>query len=242
MAKTLASQARDGGSIPLARSADAMPRWTDLTSDQCADVRVARDLVASDGEHPLERWPLNGVGVAALRPIFGAGDDDPMYDGWEVGAEHAERLAALSGRPIDLAGGRTWTVEASGQLAARLALEGPGGYLFLELLDHRPLGAANDGWVLLEANLSLFGPHVCMLPWFAAPAAALDGFCAQLAAGGSAELELYGGISVEAAGGTFRGRITWPEWADLRFGPVPFDAAAAAASAEAFRPCLAELA
>jgi hypothetical protein len=218
-----------------------MPRWTDLTSDQCADVRVARDLVAYDGGQSLDRWSLDGVGVAALRPIFGAGDEDPMYDGWEIGAEHAERLEALTGRRIDLTGGATWTVEASGQLAARLALEGPGGYLFLELLDHRPLGVADDGWVLLEANLSLFGPHVCMLPWFAAPAAALDGFCAQLAGGGAAALELYGGISVEAEDGTFRGRITVPDWADLRFGPVAFDAAAAAASAEAFRPCLAEL-
>jgi hypothetical protein len=218
-----------------------MPRWTDLTSDQCADVRVARDLVTYDGEQPLRRWPLDGVGVAELRPLFGAAEDDPMYDGWEVGSEHAERLEALSGRRIDLTDGATWTVEASGQLAARLGLEGPGGYLFLELLDHRPLGLPNDGWVLLEANLSLFGPHVCMLPWFAAPAAALDGFCAQLAAGPTAALELYGGISVEAEGGVFRGRIGWPDWADLRFGPVPFDTAGAAASAAAFRPCLAEL-
>jgi hypothetical protein len=241
MAKTLASQARDGGSIPLARSADAMPRWTDLTPDQCADVRVARDLVAYERDRPLERWSLDGVGVAELRPVFGAPDEDPMYDGWEVGGEHAARIEVLSGRRIDLAGGATWTVEASGQLAARLALEGPEGFLFLELLDHRRLGVGSDGWVLLEANLSLFGPHVCMLPWFAAPAAALDSFCAQLAGGDTAVLELDGSISVEAAAGAFRGRIGWPDWADLRFGPVPFDAGAAAASAEAFRPVLTAL-
>jgi hypothetical protein len=217
-----------------------MPRWTDLTSDQCADVRVARDLVASDGGAHLGRWALDGVGVAELRPLFGAAAEDPMYDGWAVTAAQAERLQALSGQPIDL-GAASWTVEASGELAARLALEGPGGYLFVELLDHRRLGVPNDGWVLLEANLSLFGPHVCMLPWFAAPAAALDGFCAELAAGGAAAVELDG-LSVEVADGTFRGRIQWPEWADLRFGPVPFDAASAAASADAFRPVLAELA
>jgi hypothetical protein len=218
-----------------------MPRWTDLTSDQAADVRVARDLVAYEGDQAVDRFALDGVGVSQLRPIFGASEDDPMYDGWEVNGEHAARLEPLLGRPIDLSGGRMWTVEASGQLAARLALEGPGGYLFLELLDHRALGLANDGWVLVEANLSLFGPHVCMLPWFAAPTAALDGFCAGLADGRRAELELYGGMSVEAADGTFRGRIGWPDWADLRFGPIPFDAAGAAASAATFRPCLAEL-
>lgn len=218
-----------------------MPRWTDLTSDQAADVRVARDLVAYEGEHAVDRFSLDGVGVAQLRPIFGAAEEDPMYDGWEVNGEHAARLEPLLGRSIDLSGGRMWTVEASGQLAARLSLEGPGGYLFLELLDHRALGLENDGWVLVEANLSLFGPHVCMLPWFAAPVSALDGFCAGLADRGRAELELYGGFSVEAGDGTFRGRIAWPEWAELRFGPVPFDAAAAAASAAAFRPCLAEL-
>jgi hypothetical protein len=219
-----------------------MPRWTDLTSDQCADVRVARDLVAYDGEQPRGRWPLDGIGVAELRPLFGAADDDPMYDGWEIGDEHAARLEALIGQRIDLDGGGTWAVEANGDVAARLSLEGPDGYLFLELLDHRRLGVGNDGWVLLEANLSLFGPHVCMLPWFAAPATALDAFCAQLAGGSRAELELYGGMSVEIDGGAFRGRIQWPDWADLRFGPVPFDATGAAASAEAFRPCLAELA
>src|SRR3954452_12556313 len=112
----------------------SMPRWTDLTSDQCADVRVARDLVAFDGV--TRRWPLDGIGVADLRPMFGAGEDDPMYDGWEVPAAQAEPLGALAGQPIDLGAG-TWTVEASGQLAARLGLEGPGGYLFVELLDHR---------------------------------------------------------------------------------------------------------
>jgi hypothetical protein len=218
-----------------------MPRWTDLTSDQCADVRVARDLVARRDGQPAGRWPLEGIGVAELRPLFGAGEEDPMYDGWEVGEEQAGRLQALTGQAIDLDGGATWTVEASGQVAARLALEGPGGYLFLELLDHRRLGVASDGWVLLEANLSLFGPHVCMLPWFATPAGPLDAFCTQLAAGGDAEFELYGGMSVEAAAGTLRGRVQWPEWADLRFGPVAFDAAAAAASADAFRPVLAEL-
>jgi hypothetical protein len=217
-----------------------MPRWTDLTSDQCADVRVARDLVAFAGGSHLGRWALDGVGVAELRPLFGAGAEDPMYDGWEVTAEQAEPLRALTGHAIDLAAG-TWTVEASGQLAGRLALEGPGGYLFVELLDHRRLGVASDGWVLLEANVSLFGPHVCMLPWFAAPAAALDAFCAQLARAGTAALELYGGLSVEVEDGTFRGRVQWPDWADLRFGPVPFDATAAAASAEAFRPVLAAL-
>jgi hypothetical protein len=94
--------------------------------------------------------------------------------------------------------------------------------------------------VLREANLSLFGPHVCMLPWFAAPAAALDGFCAELSAGGAAAVELDG-LAVEVADGAFRGRIQWPDWADLRFGPVPFDAAGAAASADAFRAVLAEL-
>ena len=241
MAKTLASQARDGGSIPLARSSDAMPRWTDLTSDQCADVRVARDVVAYDGEQPIGRWPLDGLGVAELRPLFGAAEDDPMYDGWEIGEEHAARLEALTGQRIDLDNGGTWAVEANGKVAARLALEGQGGYLFLELLDHRGLGVGNDGWVLLEANLSLFGPHVCMLPWFAAPATSLDGFCAQLTNGGRAELELYGGMSVDVDGGTFRGRIQWPDWADLRFGPVPFDPVGAAASASAFRAALAEL-
>jgi hypothetical protein len=215
-----------------------MPRWTDLTSDQCADVRVARDLVAFDGA--TRRWPLDGIGVADLRPMFGAGEDDPMYDGWEVTAAQAEPLGALAGQPIDLGAG-TWTVEASGQLAARLGLEGPGGYLFVELLDHRRLGLANDGWVLLEANVSLFGPHVCMLPWYAAPAAALDVFCAQLARAGTAALELYGGLSVEVEEGTFGGRIQWPDWADLRFGPVPFDVGGAAASAAAFRTVLAEL-
>jgi hypothetical protein len=218
-----------------------MPRWTDLTSDQCADVRVERDLVAYAGDQTLGRWPLDGVGVAELRPLFGAGDEDPMYDGWQVGPEHAARLESLSGRRIDLDDGSTWTVEASGDVAARLALEGPDGYLFVELLDHRRLGVPNDGWALLEANLSLFGPHVCMLPWFAAPAAALDAFCAELAAGGRAQLELSGGMSVEAGAGTFRGRIQWPDWADLRYGPVPFDTAGAAASAEAFRAALAEL-
>jgi hypothetical protein len=218
-----------------------MPRWTDLTSDQSADVRVARDLVAYRGDQPPGRWPLAGVGVAELRSLFGASEEDPMYDGWTVGPEHAGRLQALSGRDIDLADGATWVVEASGDVAARLALEGPAGYLFVELLDHRRLGLPNDGWTLLEANLSLFGPHVCMLPWFAAPAAALDGFCAQLAAGRRAELELYGGMSVEAEDGAFRGRIQWPEWADLRFGPVAFDGPGAAASAEAFRAALAEL-
>jgi hypothetical protein len=219
-----------------------MPRWTDLTSDQCADVRVARDLVAYNGEQPIGRWSLDGVGVAELRPLFGAAEDDPMYDGWEVGSEHATQLETLSGQRIDLTGGGTWAVEASGRVAARLTLEGPAGYLFLELLDHRQLGLGNDGWVLLEANLSLFGPHVCMLPWFAAPATALDAFCAQLADEEPAELELYGGMSVEVDGDAFHGRIQWPEWADLRFGPVPFDATGAAASAAAFRPCLAELA
>ena len=57
-----------------------MPRWTDLTSDQAADVRVARDLVAYEGEQAVDRYPLNGVGVAQLRPIFGAAEDDPMYE------------------------------------------------------------------------------------------------------------------------------------------------------------------
>jgi hypothetical protein len=218
-----------------------MPRWTDLTPDQCADVRVARDLVAYEGEVPLGRWPLDGIGVAELRPLFGAGAEDPMYDGWEVGEEQAARLEALAGRRIDLSDGATWTVEASGQLAARLGLEGPGGFLFLELLDHRRLGVPNDGRVLVEANLSLFGPHVCMLPWFAAPATALDSFCESLEGRGPAALELYGGFSVEADDGTFRGRIEWPDWADLRFGPVPFDATGAAASAAAFRAVLAEL-
>jgi hypothetical protein len=218
-----------------------MPRWTDLTPDQCADVRVARDLVAYQGERPLGRWPLDGIGVAELRPLFGASDEDPMYDGWEVSDEQAGRLEALAGRRIDLTDGATWTVEASGQLAARLALEGPSGFLLLELLDHRRLGMAGDGWVLLEANLSLFGPHVCMLPWFAAPAAALESFCGQLVDQRPASLELYGGISVEADAGTFSGRIGWPDWADLRFGPIPFDATGAAASAEGFRAVLTEL-
>ena len=236
MAKTLASQARDGGSIPLARSADAaMPRWTDLTPDQCADVRVVRDLV-NDGQ----RWPLDGIGVAELRPLVGAGADDPLYDGWEVTGSEVAALERVAGRAIDPAGG--WTVEATGSWAARLALEGPGGYLFVELLDHRRIGAGNDGWVLLEANLSLFGPHVCVLPWFSAPATTLDTFVASLAATGQADLELDGGLSLQVGAQTFGGRIAWPDWADLRFGPVPYEPVGARASAQAFRDVLAELA
>jgi hypothetical protein len=214
-----------------------MPRWTDLTPDQCADVRVDRDLVAFGPDGDVGRWPLAGVGVGDLRDLFGAGDEDPMYDGWTVGAAHAERLERLAGRPIDLATAG-YTVEASGAWAARLALEGGGGFLFVELLDHRRLGLESDGWVLIEVNLSLFGPHVCVLPWFSAPVSALDGFCAQLAGAGGAALELYGGLSVEVDGDAFSGRIRWPEWVDLRFGPVAFERASAAASAEAFRPQL----
>jgi hypothetical protein len=217
-----------------------MPRWTDLTPDQCADVRVVRDLVADGADGRLDRWPLEGSGVADLRPLFGAGEDDPMYDGWEVGAAQAEPLAALAGCPIDLAAA-TYTVEASGTLAAKLTLEGDGGYLFVELLDHRRLGLDNDGWVLIEVNLSLFGPHVCVLPWFSARATALDAFCRQLGGTEVARLELDGGLAVEVTGERFSGRVQWPEWADLRFGPVPFARGGASGSADVFRAILREL-
>jgi hypothetical protein len=213
-----------------------MPRWTDLTPDQLADVRVVRDLV-SDGQ----RWPLEGIGAAELRPLLGAGAEDPIYDGFEVIGPDVSVLEAATGRAIDLSAG-SYTVEATGAWAARLALEGPGGYLFLELLDHRRIDADNDGWVLLEVNLSLFGPHVCVLPWFSAPAATLEAFVGRLAEAGDGELDLYGGLTLEVGAETFSGRVVWPDWADLRFGPVPFDAAAARASADAFGTVLAELA
>jgi hypothetical protein len=212
-----------------------MPRWTDLTPDQCADVRVVRDLVSAGG-----RWPLDGIGVAELRPLVGAGADDPLYDGWEVTGPDVSALERAAGQAIDLAAGG-WTVEATGAWAGRLALEGPGGYLFLELLDHRRIGAGNDGWVLIELNVSLFGPHVCALPWFSAPVDSLDGFCARLAATGEGELDLYGGLSVQVGAETFAGRVQWPDWADLRFGPVPFEPSGVRASAEAFRAVLTEL-
>jgi hypothetical protein len=212
-----------------------MPRWTDLTPDQCADVRVVRDLV-NDGQ----RWPLDDIGVAELRPLVGAAADDPLYDGWEVTGPDVAVLERVAGRAIDPAAGG-WTVEATGSWAARLALEGPGGYLFLELLDHRRVGAANDGWVLIEVNLSLFGPHVCVLPWFSAPAGTLDAFAARLADTGDSQLDLDGGLSLQVGAETLAGRIVWPDWADLRFGPVPYDPAGARASAQAFRDVLAEL-
>jgi hypothetical protein len=223
MAKTLASQARDGGSIPLARSDHAMPHWNDLTPDQCADVRVVRDVVGGlDG-----RWPLDGIGVAQLRPLFGADEGDPMYDGWEVGADQVAALKELTGR--DVAEGAT--VEATGVWAARLALEGDGGYLFLELLDHRRIGQPNDGTVLIEVNLSLFGPYVCVLPWFSAPADALDRFAA-----GEEPLALEG-LELDFDGEVLTGRITIPKWADVRFGPLP----CTATGTDEFRAALAEL-
>jgi hypothetical protein len=204
-----------------------MPHWNDLTPDQCADVRVVRDVVADGARRPLE-----GVSVAELRTLFGTTAEDPMYDGWEVGAAQLEAVRALAGADLEIGA----TVEATGVWAARLALEGPGGYIFLELLDHWRIGVPNDGTVLIEVNLSLFGPYVCVLPWFSAPAGALDAFCAGLA-GGSASLTLEG-LEVTVEAGAFSGRVTWPEWADVRFGPVPFDAAV---GADDFRAVLAEL-
>jgi hypothetical protein len=204
-----------------------MPHWNDLTPDQCADVRVIRDVVA-DGA----RRPLDGVGVAALRELFGTPAEDPMYDGWEVGAAQLEAVRALAGSDVEVGA----VVEATGVWAARLALEGPAGYVFLELLDHRRIGVPSDGTVLIEVNLSLFGPYVCVLPWFSAPAGALGGFCAGLGEG-SATLALDG-LELRVADGAFSGRVSWPEWADVRFGPVRFDAVS---GAEEFRAVLGEL-
>jgi hypothetical protein len=200
-----------------------MPHWNDLTPDQCADVRVVRDVVGGlDG-----RWSLDGIGVAQLRPLFGADDGDPMYDGWEVGPDQVAGLRELTGH--DVAEGAT--VEATGVWAARLALEGDGGYVFLELLDHRRIGVANDGFVLFELNLSLFGPYVCALPWFSAPAGALDRFAA-----GDGPLQLDG-LELALGDGTLRGRITIPDWAEVRFGPL----AVTPGGADEFRTALAEL-
>ena len=201
-----------------------MPHWTDLTPDQCADVRVVRDVVGGlDG-----RWALDGIGAAELRPLFGADAGDPMYDGWEVGPEQVAGLRELTGR--DVAEGAT--VEATGVWAARLALEGEGGYLFLELLDHRRIGVVNDGTVLIEVNRSLFGPYVGARPWFSAPAEALERFAA-----GDAPLALEG-LELAYEGGALTGRITVPDWAEVRFGPL----SCAASGADEFRAALAELA
>ena len=45
---------------------------------------------------------LEGIGAAELRRLFGARDDDPMYDCWPGEREHVERLTVAVDHDLDL--------------------------------------------------------------------------------------------------------------------------------------------
>ena len=45
---------------------------------------------------------LEGIGAGELRRLFGARDDDPMYDCWPVEREHVERLTVAVDHDLDL--------------------------------------------------------------------------------------------------------------------------------------------
>ena len=47
-------------------------------------------------------YPLNGIDLAALQALFDVPSEDPMYDCWEVGPEHAKVLQRHVEGRIDL--------------------------------------------------------------------------------------------------------------------------------------------
>jgi hypothetical protein len=69
------------------------------------ELGITRVLVAYErdpGEDLVGEWMLKGIDAAELRRLFGARDDDPMYDCWPVAREHVERLTVAVDHELDL--------------------------------------------------------------------------------------------------------------------------------------------
>ena len=55
-----------------------------------------------DGDALLGEEPLKGIPLSDLQSLFGVPAENPMYDGWEVRAEHVSVLQACVDHEIDL--------------------------------------------------------------------------------------------------------------------------------------------
>jgi len=66
--------------------------------------RVARVLAsyAKDSGELVNEYPLRGIGLDRLQCLFDVPRENPMYDCWIVGHQHAAALQAFVSGPIDL--------------------------------------------------------------------------------------------------------------------------------------------
>jgi hypothetical protein len=68
--------------------------------DEALERTVARYSKA-DGSFVGE-WPLTGLGLAELRALVGAPEDDPLYDSYPIGSSQARVVEGLTGSILDL--------------------------------------------------------------------------------------------------------------------------------------------